>query len=141
MGLVKSFLQKMLRDGYTGAVNPALDPIRSEFPRLVESGYVNYGAGAPAKDSILLVPSSKVFHLKNLMIGNRDAVGQYAYFYDGPGTSVSVGGIQVAASTTNFISEEHFKGWIFESAVHVSVATSLTEIRAGGYIRDTDSGS
>jgi len=66
----------------------------------------------------------------------RSSTSSTAFFYDGPGTSVPVGGVHVNGSTTVFVN--NFKGWIFQSAVHASLATSLTQIRVGGLIRDSD---
>ena len=142
MGLLKSFFQKYLLDGYTGRVERELDEIRSEAPQTLASGYNAWAAGAPSASALLTIPYvsyggtvySKAFHLRHLMIDNTDAVGQYAFFYDGPGYSVSAGGIQVNASTTEFING--LKGWIFYSQVWCSLRTSLTQVRIGGIVRD-----
>ncbi|MBW2671901.1 MAG: hypothetical protein JRD89_00630 [Deltaproteobacteria bacterium] len=136
MGALREFVRKVLKNGYTGALDEELDEIRSEYPRTLESGYHAWATGSTVKTSLLAVPSAKVFHLKHLMINNEDDSTNLAFFYDGPGTSVPVGGVHVNGSTTVFVN--NFKGWIFQSAVHASLATSLTQIRVGGLIRDSD---
>ena len=138
MGAVSTFVRKFLKSGYHGKLEEELDEIRSEFPRTLASGYHAWGVGAIVKDSILVVPSGKVFHLRNILINNRDGAAQMAFFYDGPGVSVSIGGLHVNASATELIGEDKLRGWIFQSAVHASLVTSLTEIRVGGLIRDSD---
>lgn len=143
MGFLKSFFMKYLLDGYTGRVERELDEIRSEVPQTLASGLIVWGAGvAPSASVAMSVPVvsyggtvySKAFHLRHIMIDNTDGSGQYAFFYDGPGYSVSVGGIQVNASTTEFVNG--LKGWIFYSQVWASARTSITQIRVGGIVRD-----
>jgi len=138
MGVLSLFLRKITKSGYHGGVDEELDVIRSEYPRTLASGFHNWGATSTTQNSILVVPSGKVLHLRNVMINNRDGVPQMAFFYDGPGTTVSVGGIQVNTSTTELIGKDLLRGFIFQSAVHASLATSLTGIRVGGLIRDSD---
>jgi hypothetical protein len=127
------FVSKWVLSGRTGQVEPELDLIRSEYPPTVASGFWAWGAGSTTKTSILLVPSACRFHLQFIWINNREAANNYVFFYDGPGTSVSVGGVQVAGSTTNFI--EVGPGLVFQSAVHASVYTSLIDVRVGGILR------
>lgn len=135
MGGQRDFVQKVQQSGWTGAIDVELDELRSEYPPLVTSGYWNWSQGSVAKTSILLVPSSKVLHLQNILINNDSDEANRCLFFDGPGTSVEVGRVQVNRSTTAVIGG--LKGWIFQSAVHASLVTSLTQIRVGGIIRDS----
>lgn len=135
MGLLNYFMRKVLKSGYDDSIEEELDPIRSEYPLLVTSGYHNWSAGSVTKTSLLLVPSSRRLHLKHITVNNEADERQLVFFYDGPGTSVPVQGLHVNRSTTLILGERDLKGWVFQSAVHASLVTSLTRIRVGGLIR------
>jgi len=142
MGVLRQFFVEYVLSGLTKSLERKLDEIRSEYPTTLASGYYNWVAGSFSAAIILSIPVasasySMAFHLRNIMINNTDGSGQYAFFYDGPGYSVSVGGIQVGASITEFI--DGFQGWIFYSHVMASLRTSLTNIRVGGLIREASS--
>jgi len=128
-----SFVLEMLKNGFNGALNPKVDEVRSQYPALLASGYWAWGAGSTVKSSILGVTSTgQRFYLGNIMINNDDDVPNRVLFFDGPGVSVPVIPIQVPKSATVFI--DNIKGCVFQSGVHASLLTSLTQIRVGGLI-------
>jgi len=132
MGAISPFFRKLLRNGRDDSESLEIDTFRSVFPSTLESGFWAWGATSTVKTSILNVPAGKKLHLKHIMINNDDDVPNKVFFYDGSGTSVSVGPIQVNKSTTIFV--DNIEGWIFQSAVHASLVTSLTQVRVGGLL-------
>lgn len=129
MGGLRGFIRKVMLDGRTGAIEEEIDQLRSEYPPTLASGFWNSGG----RTSIVAVPSTKVFHLQQMLITNNYTGTNYAYFYDGPGSSVSVGGVLIQQSNTLFL--EGLKGMIFLSAVHVSTLDSAIQLRVAGIIR------
>lgn len=133
--MTKTFVSKWVLNSRTGQPEPEIDEIRSVYPYTLASGYQAWGAGSTANTSILAVPSATRFHLKWLWINNdNDATNQVA-FYDGPGTSVPVGKVIVAGSTTEFIPIG--QGVVFASAVHGSNLTSNIQVRVGGILLES----
>ncbi len=131
----KTFVSKWLLNARTGQVEQEIDQIRSQYPPTVASGYWAWGVGSVEETSILNVPSKCRFHMQFIWIDNKETAKNYVFFYDGPGKSVSVGGVQVAGSTTEFITVG--PGVIFASGVHASVATSMIAVRVGGLLRES----
>jgi hypothetical protein len=133
--MVKTFMSKWLLNTRTGQAEPEIDEIRSQYPPTVASGFWAWGAGSVVKTSILNVPSACRFHMRFMWIDQYGGESNYLFFYDGPGTSVSVGGVKVSASTTEFI--DVGDGVVFASGVHASLATSLCNVRVGGLLRQS----
>jgi hypothetical protein len=131
----KNFVSKWLLNSRTGQLEQEIDQIRSQYPPTVASGYWAWGSGSVGRTSILNVPSACRFHLQFIWIDNQEAAKNYVFFWDGPGTSVPVGGVQVASSTTEFITVG--PGVVFASGVHASVATSMIGVRVGGLLRES----
>jgi hypothetical protein len=131
--MMPQFISKWVLNSRTGQVEQEIDEVRSQYPPTVASGFWAWGAGSVDKTSILNVPSACRFHLQFIWLNNRATENNYIFFYDGAGTSVSVGGIQVAGSTTEFVTMG--PGVVFASAVHASVLSSLIDVRVGGMLR------
>lgn len=124
------FIQKWVFNSRTGRVDMEIDEIRSQYPPTVESGYAYLST--VEKTSILVVPSAHRFMLRFLWVFNNTGSPNILQLYDGPGVSVSVGGIAVAGSQTDFIN--FGDGVIFKSAVHVSNLVSTVQVRVGGLL-------
>ena len=127
----KGHVMRWLRSGRTDRVAPELDPIRSQYPDNIASGYWKYGASTD-KTSVLLVPSSYRFNMQQVWLDTSEGEKNKVVFYDGPGVSVTVGPIQVNGSNTAFV--DNLKGLFFASAVHTSVLSSGITIRVAGLL-------
>lgn len=128
MGVLSSFFQKFQKNGWTGQVDAELDPIRSEYPRLMVSGYW----ASSGRSSIITVPSMKLFDMKTLIFENYDSIAQHVALFDGAGTSVPVFGIPVAKSAAEVITG--LQGILFASTVFASTTDSLSRVRVGGLL-------
>jgi len=133
MGLGRSMFNRIIgKSGYNDAIYEDVDPLRSEFPVTPASGYWSWGAGSTIITSLLLVPTTKRFYLRNIMINNDDDVPNRVIFFDGPGVSVPIIPVQIAKSTTENMRD--LKGIVVNSGIYASCVTSLTQVRVGGLI-------
>lgn len=130
----RTFVSKWLLNTRTGQLEQEVDEIRSQYPPTVVSGYASFGT--TSVNNLLAVPSGCRFHLQFIWLDN-EAAGNAVFFYDGPGTSVPVGGVVASASTTKFITVG--PGVVFQSAVYASAAALATalHVRVGGILRES----
>jgi hypothetical protein len=131
MGILATFFSKVMMGGRTNSLDPELDPIRSEYPALLNSGVWTSGG----RSSILVVPSGKVFHLKTIVFDNGYSGTNQAAFFDGSGASQVGPRVQVGQSGTEVITD--LMGMLFYSNVHCSTVDSTCVVRIGGILRDS----
>lgn len=137
MGVLRSYLEKIVQSGLTKALAHELDLIRSEYPQVTAgAGFLKATASAMSYLSLSLqVPSNHFFHLKNMIIANQqEAVN--IFVYDGPGYSAPKFDLIIGASQGVILGPNDLVGQIFNSIPMVSFSGSACSIKIGGLIRE-----
>ena len=135
----RTVVEKWVYNGRTGNVERELDELRSEHPQTLASGYHAFGAGSTGNTSLIAVPSGKLFNLKMVYVWNADpSAAAEVWLYDGAGTSVPALGIPVLTASVAKLGRDDLVGVVFQSAVNVSVNTSLVRVRVGGFLYDEE---